>query len=63
MFEPLCRVCIRWYDVHLHVWVFKNYALVHLPWNSITAVLIHLLVIEFLFYWYHRACHGKDVFH
>ena len=40
-------------------WIYTNYRLVDLPWNSPWTWFIAFLTIDFLYYWFHRAAHGS----
>lgn len=55
------RSSFRWIDTGVYTWIYKNYAIIHLP-NTLAVFLIQFTIIDFMFYWFHRAAHGKNVF-
>ena len=43
--------------LRIYSWIYANYALVNLPLHSATTWIISLLLVEFVYYWTHRALH------
>lgn len=48
-------------DIHLttYTWVFENFRLFELPYDSVWTYVFALLFIDMIYYWFHRAAHGK----
>ena len=42
-----------------YVFVYDNFYLVALPWDSPGTWYLCFIGVDFLFYWFHRAAHGK----
>lgn len=45
-----------------YVYVYNNYRIVTLPWNSVFTWFFALLAVDFAYYWVHRCSHGKWTF-
>ena len=43
----------------MYEWVFENYLIVELPFDSVLTYTITLLFVDMAYYWFHRAAHGK----
>lgn len=47
----------------LHVisyeWIYKNFRIYDMPWNSFWTYLVTFLFVDMMYYWFHRAAHGK----
>ncbi|XP_073942668.1 alkylglycerol monooxygenase-like [Choristoneura fumiferana] len=61
MFLEGGRLIWRGAEAYLYTWVFSNYRLVDLPWDSVWTWLIAALGVDFGYYWMHRACHEVHV--
>lgn len=46
------------FELVAYSWIYTNYRLVDLPWNSPWTWFIAFLAVDFLYYWFHRASHG-----
>ncbi|CAG2179258.1 unnamed protein product, partial [Oppiella nova] len=57
----ITRVFLLTTSVHCFNWIFTNYALLDLPLHSIWTWLFSLLVVEFTYYWTHRALHEFNI--
>ena len=44
----------------LYLYVYTNYCLYPLPWDSTTTWLLAAVGIDFCYYWVHRAAHGAS---
>nr|XP_027197528.1 alkylglycerol monooxygenase-like [Dermatophagoides pteronyssinus] len=53
----LTRVMMFTIVLRIYSWIYANYALVNLPLHSATTWIISLLLVEFVYYWTHRALH------
>ncbi|KAH7637081.1 alkylglycerol monooxygenase-like protein 2 [Dermatophagoides farinae] len=53
----LTRVVMFTIVLRIYSWLYTNYALVHLPLHSASTWIISLLLVEFVYYWTHRALH------
>lgn len=45
----------------LYTYVYRNYRLVDLPWDSVFTWYFAALFVDFCYYWGHRASHGRNV--
>jgi sterol desaturase/sphingolipid hydroxylase (fatty acid hydroxylase superfamily) len=43
-----------------YIYIYDNYRVYTLPWDSIWTWLIAALGYDLGYYWVHRAAHGKD---
>lgn len=41
------------------VWVYENYRVYSLPWDSAVTWWLAFLGLDFGYYWFHRMAHGK----
>lgn len=47
----------------IYIFVYKNYRLIDLPWNSASTWYFAAILIDFSYYWGHRFAHGRfDLF-
>ncbi len=53
------RVIIGGFEIFIYAWVYKNFCLYPLPWNSVATWWIAFILVDFLYYWFHRMAHGK----
>lgn len=42
-----------------YCWVWENYRLYELPWNSAWTWIFAMFAVDFCYYWVHRCAHGK----
>ena len=47
--------------IHVYVYLFENYRILDLAPNSIWTWIISLLLVEFVYYWTHRALHEFNI--
>lgn len=47
--------------IELFDYIHTNYAFVHLPLHSVWTWLFSLLMVEFVYYWTHRALHEFNI--
>lgn len=56
----ICRSFIfRGAEITFYSWVYSNWRLNYLAWDSLYTYFFALLGVEFCYYWWHRASHGK----
>ncbi|XP_022247006.1 alkylglycerol monooxygenase-like isoform X2 [Limulus polyphemus] len=55
------KLFIRGFQVYLYIWIYDNWRLVTLPWNSIWTWLLSLFGVDFFYYWGHRFCHEINI--
>ena len=46
-------------ELVFYVFVYNNFQLVELPWDSPGTWYLCFIGVDFLYYWFHRAAHGK----
>ena len=46
-------------ELALYVFVYEKFHLVTLPWDSPGTWYLCFIGVDFLYYWFHRAAHGK----
>ena len=42
-----------------YFYIYNNWRIYELPWNSAVTWLIAAVFADFAYYWVHRAAHGK----
>ncbi|KAJ6220027.1 hypothetical protein RDWZM_005839 [Blomia tropicalis] len=47
--------------IHVYVYIYDNYRIIDLPLYSIWTWLLSLLLVEFVYYWTHRALHEFNI--
>ena len=52
------RIMIIISELILYVHVYENYRITALPWDSPWTWLLCFLVVDWTYYWFHRAAHG-----
>lgn len=55
------RVLFHGVEFSLACWVYEHYAIVRLPWDSSWTWLIAFILVDFTYYWFHRAVHGNTI--
>ena len=53
------RLVIMTIELVTYTFVFNNFHLVTLPWDSPWTWYLCFLGVDFGYYWFHRAAHGK----
>ena len=48
-------------ELALYVFVYDNLHLVTLPWDSPWTWYICFFGVDFFYYWFHRAAHGRFI--
>ncbi|XP_037802139.1 alkylglycerol monooxygenase-like isoform X2 [Penaeus monodon] len=55
--EALNNFVFRGAELSAYIWVYDNWRLSCLAWDSLYTYFLSLLGVEFCFYWWHRASH------
>ncbi|XP_047479634.1 alkylglycerol monooxygenase-like [Penaeus chinensis] len=55
--EALNNFVFRGAELSVYIWVYDNWRLSCLAWDSLYTYFLALLGVEFCFYWWHRASH------
>jgi alkylglycerol monooxygenase len=48
--------------VPTYIWLYRKIHLVELPYDSLWTYIVSLVVIDFIYYWFHRATHEVNLF-
>jgi len=48
-------------DIAAYIYIWENYRLFELPWDSVWTWIFTLLAVDFGYYWLHRCAHGMCV--
>jgi alkylglycerol monooxygenase len=56
------EVFLKFIPLLIYVWVFDNYAMIHWGQNTWQVWVAALLLVDFLYYWWHRVSHVCNVF-
>lgn len=54
------RLFYRGSEHCLYFWIYNNYKICELPWNSVAFWYFSAIAVDFCYYWMHRASHGKQ---
>ena len=49
------------FTLALYAFVHNNFCLVNLPWANPWTWYLCFIGVDFLYYWFHRAAHGKNM--
>ncbi|KAH9643325.1 hypothetical protein HF086_012995 [Spodoptera exigua] len=55
------RLVWRGAESFLYTWIYANFRLVELPWDSTVTWYAAALGVDFCYYWMHRACHEVHI--
>ncbi|XP_045494059.1 alkylglycerol monooxygenase-like [Colias croceus] len=55
------RLIWRGAEFYAYNWIYNNWKMVDLPWDSTTTWVLAALGMDFCYYWMHRACHESHV--
>lgn len=47
------------FEVTSYAWVFHNFHVIELPWDSAITWWLAFLGVDFGYYWFHRMAHGE----
>ena len=59
MIQQCYRVLHKPTTMLLYCWIYENYQMYELPWDSAWTWYFTFLAADFAYYWFHRAAHGK----
>ena len=54
-----CRIMVLVSELALYVHVYEKHRIMSLEWSSPWTWLLCFLVVDFIYYWFHRATHGS----
>lgn len=58
VFQEITKLLFKFTaGISVYIWIYENYRIVNIPWNSSLAWWYCLLAIDFGYYWFHRASH------
>lgn len=57
----VCRVMYRGSEHYIYFLIYNNYKICQLPWNSVGFWYFAAIMVDFCYYWMHRASHGNIV--
>ena len=57
----MVRVFLLTASILVLYWIHNNFAIVNLPLHSIWTWIASLLLVEFTYYWVHRALHEFNI--
>ncbi|KAG7308003.1 hypothetical protein JYU34_006632 [Plutella xylostella] len=61
LFQECGRLIWRGGESYLYTWIYSNYRLVDLPWDSTLTWYAAAIGVDFCYYWMHRACHEVHI--
>ncbi|ROT79893.1 Alkylglycerol monooxygenase [Penaeus vannamei] len=59
--ESLYNFVFRGAELSAYIWVYSNWCLGFLAWDSLSTYFLALLGVEFCYYWWHRASHEMSL--
>ncbi|XP_066279591.1 alkylglycerol monooxygenase-like [Branchiostoma lanceolatum] len=61
MIQQMSRLFSKGVYLMVYIWVYENYRLVELPWDSPVTWWTAFIVMEFAYYWMHRMAHEVNI--
>ncbi|KAJ7372313.1 hypothetical protein OS493_019757 [Desmophyllum pertusum] len=61
VFSQLSKIIILSAELVLYLFVYNNFHLVSLPWDSPGTWYLCFIGVDFLYYWFHRAAHEINI--
>ncbi|XP_037296643.1 alkylglycerol monooxygenase-like [Manduca sexta] len=55
------RLIWRGAESYMYTWIYTNWRLVELPWDSTSTWILAAIGVDFCYYWMHRACHEVHI--
>lgn len=55
------RIIILSAELALYVFIYDNFNLITLPWDYPGTWYFCFIGVDFIYYWFHRAAHGKKI--
>ena len=49
---------MRKFSLVMYEWVYANYLIIELPFDSVVTFFFTFLFLDLAYYWFHRAAHG-----
>ncbi|KAK6631625.1 hypothetical protein RUM44_006154 [Polyplax serrata] len=62
LMQELGRILFRGSETSAYIFIYNNWRLVELPWNSPVTWYIAFFLVDFFYYWGHRASHEINLF-
>ena len=59
----LCSLLMRDAEISAYIWIYDNYCIYALHWNSPWTWLLSMIGVDFCYYWVHRCAHGLRINH
>lgn len=60
--HALPAVLTRQLHIISYDWIYKNYMIYELPWDSVWTYIVTFLFVDMMYYWFHRAAHEVNLF-
>eukprot|EP00112_Aurelia_sp_Birch-Aquarium-sp1_P023453 Seg70.4 transcript_id=Seg70.4/GoldUCD/mRNA.D3Y31 product="Alkylglycerol monooxygenase" protein_id=Seg70.4/GoldUCD/D3Y31 len=61
LFSQLSKIMVLVSELALYVYVYENYRIMALPWDSAWTWLLCFVVVDFIYYVFHRATHEVNI--
>ncbi len=58
IFMQLTSALTGAFEITSYIWMYKNFQLISLPWDSSFTWWLAFIMQDFIFYWFHRMAHG-----
>ena len=55
----LCRMFVKGLLMMAYLYIYDNWRIYELPWDSAVTWVIAAILVDLGYYWVHRAAHGK----
>ncbi|RMX56040.1 hypothetical protein pdam_00017468 [Pocillopora damicornis] len=59
--SQLSKIIILSAELALYVFIYDNFNLITLPWDYPGTWYFCFIGVDFIYYWFHRAAHGKKI--
>ncbi|XP_050422679.1 alkylglycerol monooxygenase-like [Adelges cooleyi] len=60
--QECAKLLYRGSEQCLYIWVYDNYRILALPWDSVLFWYCAAVIVDFCYYWMHRASHEIHIF-
>jgi len=61
LIQQSMMVAFRSVELGLYCWVYNNWRIMDLPWDSLWTWMASFIAVDFAYYWFHRAGHEINV--
>ena len=61
LFLEIKQIVFKGSTTGLYIYIYENYALYRLPWDSVYTWILCALLYDVGYYWGHRAAHGTQL--